>query len=136
MRTRTASGRAVWAFFGLHILQSLLVDATPASQNAHWKTIKHAAQNGPKVGDSQKSICSLSSPSPVHIRGAVRKSMACTMLPRCRFSVERMSRHCVAPVAMITASFWLQRLPRIWGPDAHETPRLGSAEFPRIYPAV
>mmetsp|Transcript_89154 Transcript_89154/g.212878 ORF Transcript_89154/g.212878 Transcript_89154/m.212878 type:complete len:309 (+) Transcript_89154:971-1897(+) len=44
---------------------------------------------------------------------AVRKSMACTMLPRCRFSVERMSRHCVAPVAMITASFWLQRLPSV-----------------------
>mmetsp|Transcript_31538 Transcript_31538/g.95340 ORF Transcript_31538/g.95340 Transcript_31538/m.95340 type:complete len:278 (-) Transcript_31538:273-1106(-) len=40
---------------------------------------------------------------------AVRKSMACTMFRRCLPSVPRMSRHCVAPVAQITASFCAHR---------------------------
>mmetsp|Transcript_49378 Transcript_49378/g.152279 ORF Transcript_49378/g.152279 Transcript_49378/m.152279 type:complete len:290 (-) Transcript_49378:761-1630(-) len=44
---------------------------------------------------------------------ALRKSMACTMPLRCRPSMFRMSRHCVAPVARITASFWRQSSPRV-----------------------
>mmetsp|Transcript_66389 Transcript_66389/g.205680 ORF Transcript_66389/g.205680 Transcript_66389/m.205680 type:complete len:287 (-) Transcript_66389:291-1151(-) len=41
-----------------------------------------------------------------------RKSMACTMFPRCRPSTARMSRHFVAPVARTTASLRWQSSPR------------------------
>mmetsp|Transcript_31480 Transcript_31480/g.86681 ORF Transcript_31480/g.86681 Transcript_31480/m.86681 type:complete len:277 (+) Transcript_31480:1057-1887(+) len=41
----------------------------------------------------------------------LRKSIACTMFRRCRPSTLRMSRHCVAPVARITASFCWQSSP-------------------------
>mmetsp|Transcript_61284 Transcript_61284/g.114611 ORF Transcript_61284/g.114611 Transcript_61284/m.114611 type:complete len:209 (-) Transcript_61284:1-627(-) len=44
---------------------------------------------------------------------SVRKSMACTMFFRFLFSVLRMSRHIVAPVAMITASFLEQSSLRV-----------------------
>mmetsp|Transcript_19113 Transcript_19113/g.60011 ORF Transcript_19113/g.60011 Transcript_19113/m.60011 type:complete len:294 (+) Transcript_19113:956-1837(+) len=44
---------------------------------------------------------------------ALRNSMAWTMFPRCRPSTCRRSRHCVAPVARITASCCWQSPPRL-----------------------